>query len=910
MTADGSCVDLNTPGGTPDLKSRGGLPLLADATSGAVTEDEHRFQAIIAASADPVMMISADLHVLYASPEAERLLSEAGTTPDDMMTAVHPDDLEPVQAAFFEVLNGRVGHKARVDMRVRQHDGWHWIAAWIVNQVGVPGVDSLVTYGRDVTAQYEAEDALRSRLVVDEVVKRISLRLVDVGADEIDHAVVESLADLAELCGADRAWIFRIDPGQRLISNTHEWCAPGVPSEIAQLKGLVIDELEGFSTWIGDPAPLVVNRLEELGPALANERAILEGQLIKSMVAQSMYARGELFGMVGLDAVHESVAWSEQTVQALDACATVLGAALRRCDAEMAMADNEARFRAMNERAWDGLRVLDAELRVIYSSPAVERITGHPEPDLVDPGIRLLLVHPDDRHVVEAQRVAVLANPGDTQVCTYRFSRPDGSWIHLSETATNLLDDPAVGGVVVNLRDVTERHNYEAELVAQARRDLATGLPDRLLFEELLDAAVARSALTGSCLAVIAVDLDRFRLVNESLGHPAGDAVLALAGRRLDGVVRGGDLLARRGADEFVILCEPITDDELADLTDAIVQAFREPFVIDGNSAYTTASVGASLSDPGNAQASTLIREADAALASAKETGGDRAVRFRGVLADTARVRLDLETELRHALHAGDFRLLYQPVVDQVDGRVLGAEALLRWEHPLKGRLAPDQFLDVCEQTGLIGPLGTWVLGEALGQLRTWHEELSPSLSMHVNVSARQLRPKGLATVIATLLDDTEVEPSKLCVEVTESALLGGEAAVQELAAIRRLGVPVALDDFGTGHSSLSHLRDFEIDALKIDRQFVEGLIGSGSDLAIVSAIIDLARMLSLGLVGEGVETKEQADALARLGCRRMQGYWFARPLTADAFVEFVRERGADTGGDERVASDRHPSIQ
>lgn len=853
-------------------------------------ESEQRFRSLITASADPVLMMQPDGAITYASPEAEKLLANAGSA--TVVGAIHEDDVDAAEAAFAAASSGPVGSKHRFTSRVRGLDRWRWIESWIVNQIGVPGVDALVVYGRDVTAKHTAEASLRARVAADELVAKISARFVDVSADQIEAAVVESLAELGSFCRADRAWIFQLNADGRQIDYTHEWCAPGIPSEIDQLKGFPIEDLPGFADWIGDPSPLLIRSVDSMAPHLADERAVLQAQGIKSLAAQSMFVRGELYGLIGLDAVSEEVQWPDQVVWALDASASVFGAALRRCDAETALADNEARFRAMYDRATDGVRVLDADLRTIYASPAVERITGYSNSEIAEPGMRLLLVHPDDRDLVERVRDEVIFGSGSV-VGTYRLRRPDSSWVHIEEATTNLLDDPVVRGIVVNMRDVSDRHAYEEVLISQARRDMLTGLPNRLLFEELLGAAVARGQLSSSRLAVIAVDLDRFRLVNDSLGHPIGDVVLKAAAERLRSVVRGGDVLARRGADEFVIVCEPVSSTELNALSDAIVYAFREPFNVEGRTVYITASIGTSISGPGDASVGGLVREADAALATAKGGGGDRAARFSGVLADTARVRLDLEAELRRALGTEQFRLHYQPIIDLQSGAVVGAEALLRWEHPVRGLLSPDAFLDVCEETGLIDPVGEWVIDEALRQLATWHAELHDALAIHLNVSVRQLRTGGVADRVSAALTDWGLDPGLVCVEITESALLAGEQAVNELAAVRALGVRIALDDFGTGHSSLAYLRHLAIDVLKIDRQFVDGVTAGGSDTAIVAAIVNLADSLGLEVVGEGIETSEQAAALTDLGCQQVQGYWYARPLPAERFAEFVAERGA-----------------
>jgi diguanylate cyclase (GGDEF)-like protein/PAS domain S-box-containing protein len=854
-------------------------------------ESEQRFRSLVNASADAVVMLSTDGTILYSSPQADVLLGGRGQRVGPLPSLVHPDDEATVRAAFRDATVQGLGAQRRVVARLRDGDDVRWIESWVVNQLGVPGVDALVVYGRDITAQRSTEEALRARVEADELVARISARFVEVGADEIEAEVSRSLAELGGFCQADRAWIFQLHPDGRHIDYTFEWCASGITSEIDKLKGFPIHDLPGFAGWIGDPRPLLIRSVAEMGTHLESERAVLEDQGIRSLAAQAMFVKGELYGIIGLDAVRHENTWPDQVVWALDACAHVFGSAMRRCEAETALAVNEARFRAMFDRAADGVRVLDADMRSVYSSPAVARIIGYPDDEVRDPGTRLLLVHPDDRDFVEACRAELRSAPGATVTGAYRLLRPDGTWAYIEECSTNLLHDPAVQGFVVNMRDITERRRHEDELVAQARRDLLTGLPNRLLFDELLDAALARAQLTDSQVAVVSLDLDRFKLVNESLGHQVGDAVLQQAATRLRARLRRGDVVARVGSDEFVLLCEPVELDELGQLTDSVVAAFQEPFRIEGHGVYTTVSVGVAISG-GDTQGALLLRQADSALTAAKQAGGNRAATFSGSLGDAARARLDVEATLRVALAEHQLRLHYQPIISVADGSVVGAEALLRWDHPTRGLLGPDAFLEVAEETGLIGPIGAWVIGEACRQLARWRDESAlAALALHVNVSVRQLRDGGVAETLRAALAAAELEPEQLFFEITESALLAGEGPIAELEATQALGVGVALDDFGTGHSSLSYLRTLAIDVLKIDREFIDGLTGDGSDAAIVTAIVNLARSLGLGTVGEGVETEEQAAALAQLGCDQVQGYWYSRPLPPEEFQRFVTER-------------------
>ena len=376
-------------------------------------ESEQRFRSLVSASADAIMMMRVDGTVVYRSPQVDHLVGpDSGGSGDDLLEFSHPDDREAVRRAVGEVARGEVGTKERVVARVRISDEWVWYESWIVNQLGVPGVDSLVVYNRDVNAQRLAEESLRRRISAEEMVARIATRFVEVGSDDIECAVSESLAELGEFSAADRSWIFLLHEDGRFVDYAYEWCAEGVTSEIDNLKGVPVGDLPALSRWFESAHPLIIGSVAEMSDDMAAEREILAAQGIRSVVGQAMVVRGELIGLIGLDAVHEEVRWPDQVVWALEACATIFGSALRRCAAETALAVNEARFRAMFDQAADGVRVLDADMNTVYASPAVARITGYTLDELREPGTRLLLVHPDDRDFVEECRQRLRSSPG------------------------------------------------------------------------------------------------------------------------------------------------------------------------------------------------------------------------------------------------------------------------------------------------------------------------------------------------------------------------------------------------------------------------------------------------------------------------------------------------------------------
>jgi len=458
----------------------------------------------------------------------------------------------------------------------------------------------------------------------------------------------------------------------------------------------------------------------------------------------------------------------------------------------------------------------------------------------------------------------------------------------------NLLADPDVRGIVITLRDITERRATEEELrrsqeqlAWDAHHDALTGLPNRALFMDHLSACVARGHRRREDLfAVLFLDLDRFKIVNDSLGHLTGDLLLTAIARRLELCLRPGDLVARLGGDEFTVLLRHLDADQDAfRVAERIAEALAEPFNLDGHEVFTSASIGIALSTTGYQKAEDCLRDADTAMYRAKSSGRSRYAVFDHSMHAHAVALLQLETDLRHAVSRGQFYLEYQPILCLSNDCLTGFEALIRWRHPDKGLIMPEQFLPLAEETGLMLPIGRWALNEACRQMRAWREACPgrPDLAVSINVSARQFERPELVDEVGEALRASGLEPEALKLEITESVLMANApASASVLDRLRRLGVQVQVDDFGTGYSSLSYLHRFRVDTLKIDRSFVSALGGDGETMEIIRTILTLGRNLGVDIVAEGVESPGQLDALRSLGCEFVQGFLFAPPLGAD----------------------------
>jgi diguanylate cyclase (GGDEF)-like protein len=496
--------------------------------------------------------------------------------------------------------------------------------------------------------------------------------------------------------------------------------------------------------------------------------------------------------------------------------------------------------------------------------------------------VRLLGADPAEAHVVFGRALQAGGDVVDAELSCRR----DGvqSWIGVR--LADLTDDPDVRGVVVHVTDITGRKRAEEALAHQAFHDALTGLANRALFADRVEQALRRGARGHGHPAVVFIDLDGFKGVNDTLGHPAGDALLREVAARLTSVVRAVDTVARLGGDEFAVLVEQSASGPGAAVAtaDRVLTALGVPITLNGQSVTVSGSVGIAVGDAG-ATRDSLIGDADIAMYAGKMAGRGRSVVFDPAMRASAVAARELEQELQGALAAGEFRLVYQPVVDLADDAVTGFEALLRWDSPVLGPVPPARFVPVAEASGLIEDIGAWVLREACAAAASWRAEHGRDLTMAVNVSAVQLTSPHLVGHITEALTASGLPASALVLEVTETALVSDPQRASEcLAALRGLGVRLALDDFGTGYSSLAHLRQFTVDVLKIDRSFVATIGEDGVMPPIVRGMIDLGRTLGLEIVAEGVETEAQRRQLVDGRCDLAQGYLFALPLEpADA---------------------------
>jgi diguanylate cyclase (GGDEF)-like protein/PAS domain S-box-containing protein len=552
--------------------------------------------------------------------------------------------------------------------------------------------------------------------------------------------------------------------------------------------------------------------------------------------------------------------------------------------------DSETRFRAAFGQAAVGLAQLSADGRWLRVNRKLVDIVGHSEEELLSMHV-WDLVTPEDWQIDGPLLQALAAGELESTSREKRYLCKNGQRVWVKATVTAMKEGSHAATLVAVIEDISQRKQFEEELIHLARHDALTGLANRTLLLDRVSQAIAQARRSGAQVAMLFLDLDRFKTINDSLGHDAGDRVVVEVGRRLKQAVRDADTVARLGGDEFVVLLAELPSELIAAaLAQKILGALFEPMLIQGHELAPACSIGISLYPRDGADGKTLLKNADAAMYQAKAQGRGNYQFYSEEMNARTLDRLTLESGLRHAVERGELQLMYQPQVDLVSGAVIGAEALLRWRQGGSQLVMPDAFIAIAEETGLIVSIGEWVLRTACAQHVVWQRAGLRDVRIAVNLSARQFRQPGMDAMVARVLDDTGCPAGGLELEITESVLMDRpDSAAQTLQRLSDMGVHLAIDDFGTGYSSLSYLKRFPINALKIDRSFVRDIPADADDGAIAGAVIALAHSMGLTVVAEGVETPAQRDFLRDLHCDHAQGYLFSEPVSAAMLAAMLR---------------------
>jgi diguanylate cyclase (GGDEF)-like protein/PAS domain S-box-containing protein len=564
---------------------------------------------------------------------------------------------------------------------------------------------------------------------------------------------------------------------------------------------------------------------------------------------------------------------------AIDSFAIAMRDITDRKKAERRVQESEQRYKSLFEQNSDAIFSLDFSGRFLSVNPAVEQTSGYTPSELLNKPYTSIMV-PEDVALAQQsfERAATQGEPEQTELTIFH---KHGHRVELSVNTMPIVIDQEIVGVYGIAKDITEKKRAEHLINHMAYHDSLTDLPNRRLFKDRLTQALEQTIAHEEQLAILFIDLDRFKIINDSLGHAFGDLVLQCVAERLSSCVREHDLVARMGGDEFTVLLPKLADSEdVLGIAQRLLETINQPMEINGQELHITPSIGISRYPQDGQDTETLMKHADTAMYKAKETGKNNFQFYAPTMNMLAFEQMELENELRKALERQEFVLYYQPQVNVSTGKIIGMEALIRWQHPDKGLLAPGHFISIAEENGMIVPIGEWVLRQACHDCKSWQAAGLPPIRVAVNLSLIQFQKNNLCETVTNILEETGLDPQYLELEITESiAMQNTDQVIQKLEELVNLGIEISIDDFGTGFSSLSYLKKFPIHKLKIDRSFVSDITTDPDDASIVSAIIAMALSLKLDLIVEGVETKEQQNYLHELGCHEMQGFLFSRPV-------------------------------
>jgi diguanylate cyclase (GGDEF)-like protein/PAS domain S-box-containing protein len=560
-------------------------------------------------------------------------------------------------------------------------------------------------------------------------------------------------------------------------------------------------------------------------------------------------------------------------------------------ETERALEASEARFRVLTESSLDLISVIDADGRILYQSPALRTLLGYEPAETVGRKVTEL-VHRDDIELVNVAIKRVIDSRHSAEPVEFRLRHRDGMWRTFESLGTNCLANPHIRGVVFNSRDVTDRKVIQQRIQHLAYHDNLTGLPNRSLLQDRLAHSIARAERSNKKVAVLFIDLDNFKNINDTLGHDVGDELLRHVSRRLSEAVRLEDTIARQGGDEFIVLLDSLDDSRGASLVaQKILNSLRLPFVLSGTEQHVSGSVGIALYPEDGRDAQTLMKNADTAMFHGKSLGKNTYQYFTSQMNIAVKRRMTLESALRRAVMQKDFILHYQPQINLESGEIIALEALVRWKTEDSGTVMPGDFIPLAEETGLINEIGEWVLREGCRQAKEWQTMGLAPRRMAINLSARQFSDRGFLDMVTRVLAETGLEPQWLELEITESQVMRQtEGMIMLLNKLSEMGVHLAIDDFGTGYSSLSYLKRLPIQKLKIDQSFVRDITVDPNDTAIVVAIINMARSLDLETIAEGVETAGQLALLRSKGCRMGQGFYFSAPVRAEVLYPLLKQ--------------------
>lgn len=756
-----------------------------------------------------------------------------------------------------------------------------------VTMIGDNTTQGIVFVGTDITERKRIEKEIRNRAMQQEVVSKIGQRALT-GID-FTTLLNEIVAMVAQTLATEYSKILELLPGGRTLL---------LRAGIGWKQGLIgqatidagYDSQAGYTLLSREPVIVKDLNIETrfTGPDMLFDHGVISGMSV------IIHGKDRPFGVLGVHTVRRRM-FTQDDVHFLQAVANVLAHAIERSQFTEMLRENEERLGLALWGTDLGLWDWNTHTDKVFYDQRLAGMLGYTREEIaLHDHLWEKLVHPDDLPGMTTILNDHLDGKIECYETEYRILNKSGEWLWILDRGKVVKRDGNGKPlrVVGTHRNITTQKQAEARILYMANHDILTDLPNRVLFLDRLEQELAHAHRNNHMLAVIFLDLDRFKIINDTFGHAFGDLLLKAAAERLRDCIREGDTVSRMGGDEFtLIITDIIHSQDVVLIAQKIHHTVSLPFHLEGREIHVTSSIGITLYPLDAKDADSLIKKADTAMYYAKEQGRGNFKFYTEDMNVNILKRVALENNLRKALEKEELRVHYQPQVNLATGQIIGIEALVRWQHPEQGMIFPDKFIPIAEETGLIAPVGEWVLKTACAQTKEWHNAGFPTLRVAVNISAYQFKQHNFADTITCVLKETGLEPHSLEIELTEGVIMQvNEQIITTLCKLKSLGIQFAIDDFGTGYSILSYLKRFPIDALKIDRSFIQDIATNPDDVAIVKAMIAIAESLKLRIIAEGVETNEQADLLQKLCCNNIQGYLYSRPLPAPDMERLIHK--------------------
>ncbi len=854
-----------------------------------IEESEERFRTITEKTTDITIIYDKDKGFRYISPSVSKIIGFTveelrGKCPDAI---VHPDDLENFLNSVERAL--KVANKTITisDFRVKNNKNqWVYFEGRVTNIPTVRGVEGLVINCRDIQKRKEAYELLNRRLDMDALVSKISTEFINTEAVDVYSKIENTLMALGDFSKVDHAYLFSFEPESQQFENQLEWHREGKSSVIQDLEPITADLYPWMLEKLEMLESVYVPDVFKLPKSADQEKAIFKAAGIRSLLAVPVSREGRLNGFLLLDNLEKVHKWEKHDISLLNVIAEIVSNAMQRYSTE----ENLKTLSQAVEQSMSSVIIIKPNGMVEYVNQKFQEVTGYSAEEVLGKSIG------DFAKIdgAESRNKEILdtVNRGEDWRGEVLNKKKNGEELWESVTTSPIKNNKGEIKHILSVReDVTLKKSYEDKLIYQANYDDLTGIPNRVLAHDRLSEAMMRAQLNKNSVASIIVGLDTFKKVNETLGHSVGDQLLVEASLRLKHYVPEIGTLARLGGDEFLIVL-PIDHDDYAEIVASrILESFAEPFILGDNEVTVTASMGIAIAPNDGDDPHVILRNAGSAMHRAKDEGRNNFQFFAEEMHSDALKRIQMEGYLRRAQEFDELELYYQPIVRTHSCKVAGAEALLRWNNPHLGPVSPVDFIPLAEDIGLIVPMGEWILRTACLQAKKWAKDKNAPNYVSVNVSVRQFKGEDFVGLVRRILEETNLNAKHLRVEVTESLLVDEEVGGTvdlALKGLKDMGVMILLDDFGTGYSSLSYLKKYDFHTLKIDRSFVCDIPDDAEDKALVQAIMAMAHSLSLEVVAEGVETKEQLDYLSTLGCDSIQGYFFSKPLPDKQFDDLM----------------------